>query len=368
MENLVKKQKAKVMNLECFKGKKVLITGNTGFKGSWLSLWLHLLGAKVTGCALSPVEARGLFKVGSLHKIIGHNIIDIRDRKGLCELINYKKPEIVFHLAAQALVLESYSNPIETFEVNTLGTANVLEAIRHATSVKAAIMITTDKCYENHEWEWPYRENEPMGGHDPYSASKGAAELIISSYRKSFFSKPGSPAIASVRAGNVIGGGDFAANRILPDIIRSIERNEPILVRNPNSVRPWQHVLDPLGGYLLLAAHLLEHPIEFAEAWNFGPKTGEYHPVSELVKKTIEVYGKGSWVDFSGSNQSHEAKFLSLDISKAFYRLGWQPILSFAETIFMTTEWYKKSLKGTDMLKYSIGQIKSYEDKWKLLD
>jgi CDP-glucose 4,6-dehydratase len=355
--------------LNTYNGKKVLITGHTGFKGSWLTVWLNMLGANVIGYALDPIYDDGIFgssKIGN--KIIDYRA-DIRDVNKLFEILDREKPEIVFHLGAQALVLESYQSPLETFEINTMGTVNVLEAIRLTESVKTAIFITTDKVYENKEWIWPYREDESMGGYDPYSASKGAAELIISSYRNSFFNpeeylKHGK-SIASVRAGNVIGGGDWSANRIIPDCIKCLQNNKDIVVRSPKSVRPWQHVLEPLGGYLLLGAKMMENPVSFSESWNFGPEIENIINVEELVNKIIISYGKGSWKDLSDSNAPHEAKLLSLDINKANYKLGWRPVLGINETIEYTTEWYK-NYQSESVLTLTENQIKKYLTLWKL--
>lgn len=355
--------------LNIYKGKRVLITGHTGFKGSWLTVWLNMLGANVIGYALDPLYDNGVFvrsKVGE--KIIDYRE-DIRNFNKLLEVFTKEEPEIIFHLGAQALVLEGYHSPLDTFEVNTLGTANVLEAVRLTKSVKIAIFITTDKVYENKEWIWPYREEERLGGFDPYSASKGASELIISSYRNSFFnlkdySKHGK-SIASVRAGNVIGGGDWSENRIVPDCIRSFHNNETIEVRSPKSIRPWQFVLEPLGGYLLLGAKMIENPIDFCEAWNFGPDLQNVINVGELVNKIILAYGKGSWKDLSDLNAPHEAKLLTLDINKANYKLGWKPILGIDETIKFTAEWYK-NYQSNDVLTLTQNQINQYLILWKL--
>lgn len=327
-----------------YRNRKVLITGHTGFKGSWLSIWLTQLGAEVVGVALDTKTDKDNFIVSN----VGSQIIDIREDirnfDNLLDIFQKERPEFVFHLAAQPLVLDSYYTPLETFQINTQGTANVLECIRLTDSVKVGVMVTTDKVYENNEWVWSYREDEKLGGYDPYSASKGAAEIIISSYRNSFFNpnnflKHGK-SISSVRAGNVIGGGDWAENRIIPDCIKSIENNEIIEVRNPYAVRPWQHVLEPLGGYLLLGAKMFNNPTKYADSWNFGPESTNILSVGDLVREIIKVYGKGEWHDISNSNALHEAKLLSLDISKAKYYLGWKPILDFKETIKLTTDWY----------------------------
>lgn len=348
-----------------YKDKKVLITGHTGFKGGWLTIWLKMLGAKVVGYSLDPIYENGIFQSSGIAGQIKDYRGDIRDLRKLIELFKKEQPEIVFHLAAQALVLESYKNPVETFEVNIQGTVNVLEAIRQTQSVKAAVMITTDKCYENREWIWGYRENEPLGGHDPYSASKGAAEIVISAYRRSFFMEDGKPAIASARAGNVIGGGDWSENRLVPDIIKAIMGNQTIEIRNPHSIRPWQHVLDPLSGYLQLGSALHKSPKQFSEAWNFGPFTHDVHSVKDIVENIISFSGKGTWKDISRPGQMHEAHLLMLDITKAVQKLNWQPVLEFQEAVKLVVEWYKNALHG-DTLAFSQNQIKQYTEKWKL--
>jgi CDP-glucose 4,6-dehydratase len=295
--------------------------------------------------------------------------LDIRNKEAIQKLFNEEKPEVIFHMAAQTLVLESYESPLETFETNTLGTANVLEAIRLTDSVKTAVFITTDKVYENKEWLWPYREDESLGGYDPYSASKGASELIISSYRNSFFNpkeySQHGKSIASVRAGNVIGGGDWSDNRIIPDCIKALEKDEAINIRSPKSVRPWQHVLEPLGGYLLLGAKMMSQPIELAEAWNFGPEAENVLNVGDLVEMVIKTYGNGEWNDLSDTTAPHEAKLLALDINKAKYRLNWKPLLSAKETVEFTVDWYKK-YNSENVLQLCQRQIDEYVNLWKL--
>ena len=352
-----------------YQGKKVLITGHTGFKGSWLSIWLNQLGANVIGVALDPKTPLDNFVLADVSSFVKDVRLDIRDKESLMELFRKEKPEIVFHLAAQPLVLDSYEFPLETFETNTLGTANLLEAIRQTDSVHTAIFITTDKVYENKEWLWPYRENEKLGGYDPYSASKGASELIISSYRNSFFnpteySKHGK-SIASVRAGNVIGGGDWSDNRIIPDCIRALEHDIPIDVRSPKSIRPWQHVLEPLAGYLLLGAYMILNPTKYGEAWNFGPEAENVINVGDLVQMIITNYKKGHWIDKSNPLAAHEAKFLALDINKAKYRLGWKPVLSINETVEFTINWYKK-YSSEKVIDICNEQIEAYTNLWKL--
>jgi CDP-glucose 4,6-dehydratase len=347
-----------------YKGKKVLITGHTGFKGAWLAIWLQKMGAKVIGYALDPPYNNGIFQLSGIQNLITDYRADIRDLNKLIEVFNDEQPEIVFHLAAQALVLESYANPINNFEVNIMGTANVLEAIRKTPSVISGIMVTTDKCYENKEWVWSYRENEPMGGHDPYSASKGAAELVISSYRASFFSKKGSPGIASARAGNVIGGGDWSEYRLVPDIMRSIKDGKNISIRNPMATRPWQYVLEPLCGYLKLGMALTESPETYAEAWNFGPYMQDIYPVKDLVNCIIDIAKQGQWDDHSDQDKLHEANLLMLDISKAIHKLKWKPTLSFNQGLELTVDWYLNAEKH-NVLDFSINQIDYFQSKWK---
>ncbi|MCL4107814.1 UNVERIFIED_CONTAM: hypothetical protein GTU68_027199 [Idotea baltica] len=353
-------------SLDFYKGKTVLVTGHTGFKGAWLSIWLEILGAKVVGLALDPKENDGIYqKSGIASKIVDYRG-DIKDRKLIRKVLAKENPDIVFHLAAQALVLPSYSDPIYTYEVNVMGTAHLLEEIRNTDSVKTIICITTDKVYENKEWIWPYREDEAIGGYDPYSSSKGMCELLINSYRSSFYN-PAShslhgKSLASVRAGNVIGGGDWCENRIVPDCIRAIRNEIEIQVRSPKAVRPWQHVLEPLSGYLKLGAMMAENPQKYCEAWNFGPESSNITTVKDLVEKIISVYGKGNWSDTSDPEDLHEAKLLSLDINKAKYKLNWNPVLSFEETIEFTVEWYKNNSKS-DMYDFTKNQIKNYITK-----
>lgn len=342
-----------------YRGKKVLITGHTGFKGTWLAIWLNEVGADVVGYALNPKTNKDNFVVTGLTEKIKDIRADIRDKDKLLQVFIEEQPEIVFHLAAQPLVLESYDNPLETFDTNIMGTANVLEAIRKSESVHTGILITSDKCYENREIIWGYRENDPMGGHDPYSASKGSAELVINSYRKSFFARD-RKAIASVRAGNVIGGGDWSEYRLIPDIIKAIEADKTIELRNPRATRPWQHVLEPLGGYLMLGAKMMEDPEKYDEAWNFGPYPHEVKPVQTLVDKMIRYLGKGQWKDISKNNHHHEANLLTLDITKAITRLSWKPALTLDETIRMTVEWYKSYDKDIDMYELCKRQIEAY--------
>jgi len=330
-----------------YKGKRVLVTGHTGFKGSWLSIWLNELGAEVIGVGLDPYSEKDNFVLSGIGSKIKADIrADIRDGKRMKEIFAEYKPEIVFHLAAQPLVRLSYDIPVDTYQTNVMGTINILEAIRATDSVKVGVMITTDKCYENKEQIWGYRENEPMGGYDPYSSSKGAAEIAIASWRRSFFNpkdyEKHGKSIASVRAGNVIGGGDWALDRIIPDCIRALESGRPIDIRSPKAIRPWQHVLEPLGGYMLLAKKMWQSPTEYCEGWNFGPRAESISTVWEVASKVVENYGSGELRDISDPNALHEAKLLMLDISKAKFRLGWEPRMDINQTIAMTTDWYRK--------------------------
>ncbi len=348
-----------------YSGKRVLVTGHTGFKGSWLALWLHELGAKVTGLALPPNTEPSHFDLISLKDLIIHIEGDIRDGEMVQKIFEQAKPVIVFHLAAQPLVRDSYDDPKTTFDTNIGGTVNILEAIRCCPSIKAAVVITSDKCYENREWVWGYRENDPMGGHDPYSASKGATEIVCGAYLRSYFDKNGrGPHIgfATARAGNVIGGGDWAKDRIIPDCVRSLSKGEPIIVRNPNATRPWQHVLDPLSGYILLAQRLLENPEHYSGPWNFGPAENGHIRVVELAEKFIKAWGGGQIKTLpSNNNALHEAHLLTLCIDKAIYKLEWRPLLESGEAIDWTVDWYKTWHKvDNDLQRLSIRQIHDY--------
>ena len=352
------------MNQQTFRGKKVLLTGHTGFKGAWLAIWLDMLGAEVAGIALDPLHEDDVFNLSQIGKRIKDYRCDIRELARVREIFAAVQPEIVFHLAAQPLVIEGYQNPVDTFAVNTQGTAHILEAIRFTPSVKAGVMVTTDKCYENKEWVFGYRETDPMGGHDPYSASKGAAEIVISSYRRSFFSGPGKAAIASARSGNVIGGGDWADNRLVPDIVRAIQKSQPLEIRNPGSTRPWQHVLEPLSGYLLLAEKLLSDGEKYAGAWNFGPLPNQIYSVKVVVESFLNYFGKGEWRDVSSPDQLHEANLLMLEISKAIHELGWKPALTFQEMTAMTAAWYQSYSNG-NVPALCRDQINQYTQLWR---
>ena len=345
-----------------YNGKTVLVTGHTGFKGSWLSIWLTMLGAKVVGYSLEPYSERGNFEACHLHDRLYADIRgDVRDFEKLNETIKTHKPEIIFHLAAQALVRTAYQHPRETYETNIMGSINVLEAIRQNECVKTVVMITSDKCYENVEQIWGYKETDRMGGYDPYSASKGCAELAISSYRNSYFNpkdytKHGK-AIASVRAGNVIGGGDWSDNRLIPDCIRFIEAGKDIEIRNPIATRPWEHVLEPLSGYLKVGQKLIENPVEYATSFNFGPHISANKTVLEVVRRLVEYYGKGKVVDASDPNAVHENTLLNLDVTKAYVMLQWEAKWGLQEAVEKTVDWYKEALKSQDMYDFCVKQI-----------
>lgn len=330
-----------------FEGRRVLVTGHTGFKGAWLTFWLLSLGAKVTGYSLEPPTEPSLFDELHLADKIDHHIGDVRDLGHLREVMAAAQPEIVLHLAAQALVRLSYDEPVETFETNVMGSVNVLEAARHTPSVRAIVNVTSDKCYENREWEFAYRENDAMGGYDPYSASKGAAEIVTAAYRQSFFSDPSGPAVATGRAGNVIGGGDWALDRIVPDCVRALGAGEPIGVRNPDAVRPWQHVLEPVSAYLWLASRLFAEGHAAQGSWNFGPLSGGNLTVREVVESVIAEWGSGSWLGPEpGTAAVHEAHFLKLDCAKAADVLQWHPAWTAADALRETTSWYRRLNEG----------------------
>jgi CDP-glucose 4,6-dehydratase len=347
-------------------GRRVLITGHTGFKGGWLSLWLQRKGAELCGIALDPPSMESLFqdaKVGQgMHSVIG----DIRNADLLKQTFAEHRPEIVFHLAAQPLVRASYDDPLGTYATNVMGTANVLDAARHTSTVRAIVVITTDKCYENHEWVWPYRESDRLGGYDPYSNSKACAELVVSSYRNSFFN-PASytrhgVALASVRAGNVIGGGDWAEDRLVPDIIRAFIQDRPVQIRNPHAVRPWQHVLEPLRGYLAVAESLCEKGTADGEPWNFGPEQTDAQPVEWIVNQMKQLWSGSAQWERNEAPQPHEASYLKLDWSKAAERLGWQPRLRLKQALALTVQWYRAKLEGQEMGAFTGGQIEQYEE------
>lgn len=348
------------VNTIFWEGKRVFLTGHTGFKGSWLSLWLQELGAEVKGYSLAPPTTPSLFEVANVADGMFSEIGDIRDLDHLKKSMVEFNPEILIHMAAQPLVRLSYVSPIETYDVNVLGTAKVLEAARYCDSLKAVVSVTTDKCYENREWSWGYRENEAMGGYDPYSSSKGCAELLTSAYRRSFFNEKGKAAVATARAGNVIGGGDWAMDRLIPDILGAFERQEPVIIRNPMATRPWQHVLEPLSGYLILAEDLYQKGSVVADAWNFGPHDEDCKPVSWLLDQLIQVWGDGASWKLDEKPNPHEATFLKLDCSKAKHELKWQSKWHVDETLKRIVNWHKAFLTNSDMRSLTISEIRDY--------
>ena len=353
-----------------YKGKQILITGHTGFKGSWLSLWLKELGADVIGYALEPPTKPNLFEALSLNEKITHIISDIRDEEHLISVFEKYQPEFVFHLTAQPLVKLSYKEPKLTYETNVMGTVNVLEAVRKTNSVRVCIIVTSDKCYENKEWVYGYRETDPMGGYDPYSSSKGCAELVTSAYIRSFFNpedygKSHNVALSSVRAGNVIGGGDWGEDRLIPDCVRALSQNKTIVVRNPQATRPWQYVLEPLSGYLLLGALMYEDGAKYSGPWNFGPNDESILTVEELVKLVIKYGGSGSYT-IDTSSHPHEAGLLKLDASKARALLGWKPIYDVYEAVEKTINWYKNfynGMRGEELYEFIVREITGYSDR-----
>jgi CDP-glucose 4,6-dehydratase len=347
--------------LQRFKGKKVLVTGHTGFKGSWLCLWLAEIGAEVFGFALEPPTRPSFHDQCRIGSRLSASVRgDVRDLDALQRAIRDWSPEIVFHLAAQALVRQSYAAPVETFQTNVMGTVHLLEACRQSASVRAVINVTSDKCYENKEWAWGYRENDALGGHDPYSSSKACAELVTAAYQRSYADTTETGrGLASVRAGNVIGGGDWAEDRLMPDCVRSLSSGTSVTVRNPHSIRPWQHVLEPLHGYLMLAARMAEAPGEFSGAWNFGPDEGSVLTVAEMVHLMIREWGTGE-VKTAPAAALHESRVLRLDSSKAKALLGWKPRWDVRTALSKTVEWHKRLRAGEDMLAVSRGQIADY--------
>lgn len=343
-----------------WKGKKVYLTGHTGFKGAWMSLWLQDMEAIVKGYSLDVNTKPALFIEANVAEKMESEIGDIRNLELLTESMVSFGPDILIHMAAQPLVRLSYQEPVDTYTTNVIGTVNVLEAARKCSDLKAIVSVTTDKCYENKEWDWGYRESEPMGGYDPYSSSKGCAELVTSAYRRSFFSSEGSASLASARAGNVIGGGDWAEDRLIPDILRAFEKSKPVVIRNPLSTRPWQHVLEPLSGYLVLAQELFLNGHDFAEGWNFGPKDDDCRPVNWILDKMCDKWIEGAkWV-LDKNNNPHEAGFLKLDCSKAAQRLKWYPKWSLEESLNLIIDWYQFYLKGEDVKKQCLKEINKY--------
>jgi CDP-glucose 4,6-dehydratase len=352
------------VNPTFWKGKRVLMTGHTGFKGSWLSLWLQSMGAQVVGYALAPPTNPSLFEVAEVGKGMASIIGDIRELEHLRHVFAEHQPEVVIHMAAQPLVRYSYAEPVETYSTNVMGTVNLLEAVRKTSSVRAVVNVTSDKCYENREWVWGYRESEAMGGYDPYSSSKGCAELVTSAYRNSYFHpdkyQTHGVAIASARAGNVIGGGDWAGDRLIPDIVRAIMQGKPVNIRSPYAIRPWQHVLDPLSGYLVLAQRLFEDGTGYAEGWNFGPNDEDAKPVQWIVDKLTQAWGEGaSWMP-DGNEHPHEAHYLKLDCSKAKMRLDWHPRWHLQDALETIIEWHRAHRDGKGMRDLTLRQINAY--------
>lgn len=348
-----------------FRGKRVLVTGHTGFKGSWLSIWLHELGVEVVGVGLNPFSERDNFVLSGIgHKIMADIRADIRDLNKMKEIFALYQPEIVFHLAAQPLVRLSYEIPVETYETNVMGSIHVMEAIRATKSVKVGVMITTDKCYENREQMTGYKEDDPFGGYDPYSSSKGACEIAIQSWRLSFFNpddfgKKHSVSLASVRAGNVIGGGDWALDRIIPDCVKALEAGRPIDIRSPKAIRPWEHVLEPLSGYMMLAQKMWDEPTKWCEGWNFGPESESVSTVWEVATELVNNFGYGELKDSSDPNAVHEAKLLMLDITKAKTRLGWKPRMNMKQCLALVVDWYKR-YKKEDVYNLCVEEINKF--------
>jgi CDP-glucose 4,6-dehydratase len=341
-------------------GRRVLLTGHTGFKGAWLALWLHALGAHVTGFADAVPTDPSLYELarvdGSVENVVG----DIRDPAAVDRAVAAARPEVVIHMAAQSLVRRSFAEPRLTYDTNVMGAVNLLDAIRRHDGIRAVVNVTSDKCYDNREWEWPYREDEPMGGHDPYSNSKGCAELLTSAFRRSFFSDPDGPRVASARAGNVIGGGDWAVDRLVPDIMRAALAGEELHIRNPEAIRPWQHVLNPLSGYLVLAQSLLESPAH-ACAWNFGPAEDDARPVAWIVRRMCERWPGELRVIHDDSPHPHEARYLKLDSSRAREHLGWRPVWGLTEGLDAVVDWYRSLRDGHDMSAVTAEQIRVFQ-------
>lgn len=349
-------------NVTFWKNKRVFLTGHTGFKGSWLSLWLQSMGTIVKGYALDPPTKPSLFIEAKVDEAMESVIGDIRNLDFLKKHMIAFKPDVLIHMAAQPLVRLSYLEPIETYTTNVIGTVNVLEAAKQCDNLKAIVSVTTDKCYENKEWNWGYRENEPMGGHDPYSSSKGCAELVTSAYRRSYFYNTDTASVASARAGNVIGGGDWASDRLIPDILRAFEKQKPAIIRNPLATRPWQHVLEPLSGYLLLAEKLYTEGDKFAEAWNFGPKEESAKPVSWILDKMVNNWGKDASWELDKENNPHEAGFLKLDCSKAAAELKWRPKWELDHTLSLIINWHQKWLNDYSVKEQCLLEIESFQN------
>lgn len=349
------------VNAAFWQGKKVFVTGHTGFKGSWLSLWLQSMGADVKGFALEPPTSPALFEQAGVAAGMESAIGDIRDLAAVTASMTAFNPDILIHMAAQPLVRLSYREPVETYATNVMGTVHVLEAARQCSHLKAIVNVTTDKCYENREWVWGYRENEPMGGHDPYSNSKGCSELVTAAYRNSFFNTADTAALASARAGNVIGGGDWAEDRLIPDILRAFEQKQPVIIRNPLATRPWQHVLEPISGYLVLAEKLYTEGTAYAEGWNFGPRDEDVQPVEWILNHMVEQWGTGASWQLDTNPQPHEAQLLKLDISKAVAQLKWQPRWSLEQALDSIVEWHQCWLTQGDIRQKTLDQISLYQ-------
>lgn len=346
-------------------GKRIFITGHTGFKGAWLCLWLSQLGADIRGYSLEPPTNPSLFELARIVELVDSHTGDIRDAATLSRHLAEHQPEIVLHLAAQPLVRDSYRLPVETYATNVMGTVNLLEAVRACDSVKAVVNVTTDKCYENKEWYWGYREHEPLGGFDPYSSSKACAELVTAAYRQSYFSSAAAKrpvAVATARAGNVIGGGDWATDRLVPDILRAILADKPVQIRNPHAIRPWQHVLEPLSGYLLLAQRLYKAGATYAGAWNFGPNDSDARPVRWIVEQLCSQWHAGARYEIDSGDHPHEAHHLKLDISKARIELGWRPRWSLDQALTSIVHWTEQYAAGNDLRALCLQQITAYEE------
>ena len=355
------------MTPKFWKGKRVLLTGHTGFKGGWLSLWLQSMGAEVAGYALAPPTTQNLFDLGAVAQGMESVIGDIRDLSRLRKVLVEKDPQIIFHMAAQPLVRSSYQNPVDTYSINIMGTVHLLEAARSTRNLKAIINITSDKCYQNREWLRPYREDDPMGGFDPYSSSKGCAELVSAAYRSSYFNEyeyaRHGVAIATARAGNVIGGGDWAKDRLVPDLINAFGHGQIAKIRNPNAVRPWQHVMEPLRGYLILAERLFRDGPNFSGGWNFGPQNDDAKSVQWIVERLAALWGKDAKWELLNTNSIHEAQNLKLDNSKARNELNWSPVLELEHALHLTIDWVRKLQEGENMQEVTLEQINSYMTK-----
>ena len=354
------------MNIDFWRGKRVFMTGHTGFKGSWLSLWLQQLGVDLTGYALSPPTNPSLFDVAKVGEELHSLIADIRDSETLAKAMREAQPDIVIHMAAQSLVRYSYAHPVETYATNVMGTVHSLEAVRQTDSARAVVIVTSDKCYDNKEWPWGYRENEPMGGYEPYSNSKGCAELVTAAYRNSFFNPAKytehGVALASARAGNVIGGGDWAAGRLIADVVRAIQAGPPVNIRSPHAIRPWQHVLEPLSGYLALAEKLYMEGPAYAEGWNFGPTDDDAKSVQWIVEQFTSKWGQDATWQLDKDPHPHEAHYLKLDCSKARAKLAWHPKWQLPDTLASIVAWHKAYLEKADMKTFTLRQISQYED------